>query len=306
MTRAFCVCVPARNEAERLPRLLDALAAQEIEGIVPVSICVNNSDDDSHSVLERSAARHAGRLRLIVEHVALEGVEATVGVAPAAIARPRATLLGDPVATLISTDADCRPPSGWIGATLAAMADERTIVGGRLVIDDAEPLPPAVTAIRARWDRYWAQVRAIEDAIDPRAWDPPPRHGDHTGASIALSVALYEAAGGVPPLARGEDTALVAAAIAAGGRLVHPASVWTRVSPRREGRAPGGMALDIDRSHALADADLSPLAPALTHWRARALWRAARRAAGLDDAAIVAAEAALPAMPSDLALPDAG
>lgn len=33
----FCVCVPARNEEERLPRLLEALAAQDIEGAIQVA-----------------------------------------------------------------------------------------------------------------------------------------------------------------------------------------------------------------------------------------------------------------------------
>ena len=43
----FCVCVPARDEADRLPILLDALARQDVEGPIRVSILINNTVDDS-------------------------------------------------------------------------------------------------------------------------------------------------------------------------------------------------------------------------------------------------------------------
>ena len=55
----FCVCVPARNESARLPVLLDALAAQTIDGRISVAVCINNSDDDSVAVVEQHACRHA-------------------------------------------------------------------------------------------------------------------------------------------------------------------------------------------------------------------------------------------------------
>ncbi|MEG8054478.1 hypothetical protein QP185_16895 [Sphingomonas aerolata] len=105
-------------------------------------------------------------------------------------------------------------------------------------------------AMQVKLDRYWACVRAIEDDIDPCRRDPAPRHGDHTGASLAILALLYRAAGGVPAIPAGEDRALVEAAVAAGGRLGHPMSVWTRVSARTIGRATGGMA---DHMQALSD-----------------------------------------------------
>ncbi|WP_231635591.1 hypothetical protein [Novosphingobium sp. ST904] len=41
----ICVCVPARNEAGRLPTLLAALAAQTWQRAIPVAIAVNNTND---------------------------------------------------------------------------------------------------------------------------------------------------------------------------------------------------------------------------------------------------------------------
>ena len=63
----FCICVPARNESARLPVLLDALAAQTINGRIPVALCINNSDDDSVAVVEQVARHHAQRLDIMVD-----------------------------------------------------------------------------------------------------------------------------------------------------------------------------------------------------------------------------------------------
>ncbi len=299
---SFCVCVPARNEAVRLPILLDALAAQTVAGCISVAICINNSDDDSLTIAETVAARHRGRLDILAERCIFTQTLAHAGSARGyAMAMGHARLGGTGV--LISTDADCRPPPSWIAANLAAIVAGADIVGGQILLDDAEPIDPAVVAVRARFDHYWAMVRAIEDAIDPAPHDPPPRHGDHTGASIAIDAALFQAIGGVRPIASGEDRMLVVDAVAAGGRLVHPPSVWTRVSARTVGRAEGGMAVAMtDLAATLADGTV-PRVPAFDHWRARAQWRHAERAAH-GVAAMLAKEATLPPMPADMALPE--
>ena len=301
MTPSFCVCVPARNEAVRLPILLDAVAAQTVDGCIPVAVCINNSDDHSLAVAHDAAVRYRGRLAIRAESCIFAPALAHAG-----SARGHAMAMGaawlDGTGILISTDADCRPPAGWIAANLSAIAAGADIVGGQIVLDDAEPIDPAIAALRARFDRYWAAVRAIEDAIDPAPHDPPPRHGDHTGASIAIDAALFEAIGGVRPIASGEDRMMVIDAVAAGGRLVHPPSVWTRVSARTDGRAEGGMAVAMtDLAATLAEGS-APLVPAFDHWRARAHWRRAERAA-YGVATMLAHEAALPPMPADMALP---
>ncbi len=298
MTARFCVCIPARNEATRLPVLLDALAAQTVEGRVPAAICVNNSDDDTVAML---AAMRDARLDLHVVERRFAPAEAHAGSARRCAMEQGAALLGDDDGILISTDADCRPPRGWIAAILAETSGDR-IVGGRIVIDEAEALPDAAHRLRSRWDRYWQAVRAIEDAADPRSVEAPDRHGDHTGASLAMRVGLYRAAGGVPPIALGEDRALVENAILAGGRLVHPTSVWTHVSPRTDGRAAGGMAADMARLAEDAAAGREPLVPSFAQWEERARWRAQRRHVD-GDGGVVLAERTLPPMPHDMPLP---
>jgi hypothetical protein len=299
----LCVCVPARNEAGRLPTLLSALAEQTWPLPIPVSIAVNNSDDESLEVIKRAQARYSGRLAIDLHCVTFCPELAHAGSARRLAMDAGLELLPDRQrGALVSTDADTRPPPEWLENIAAAFARGADIVGGRIEIEEAEPLPENVQPLREAWDVYWQQVRAIEDMIDPLPWDPSPRHGDHTGASLAMRAALHIACGRVPLLPTGEDRALVTAAVACGGRLAHPADVFTYVSPRRDGRAAGGMALAMQDLFDLASKGERPSAPDLEHWRERANWRRALRAQEGGQALIAEAEPQLPPMPHDMLL----
>lgn len=298
----FCVCVPARDEADRLPILLDALARQDVDGPIRVSILINNTVDDSVAAVARAQAAWGERLHLAVACHDIPPERAHAGTARRLAMEAGLARIDPDRGVLISTDADTRPPSDWISAMLRAIDAGLDIVGGRIVVDDAEPLAADMNAMQVKLDRYWACVRAIEDDIDPCRWDPAPRHGDHTGASLAILAPLYRAAGGVPAIPAGEDRALVEAAVAAGGRLGHPMSVWTRVSARTIGRATGGMA---DHMQALSDrvARGEPtLLPSFDQWRARAAWRRMRRDQPGGDAGVARDEPLLPPMRCDMPL----
>jgi hypothetical protein len=299
----LCVCVPARDEAERFPVLLDALAGQTWPAPIMVAIAVNNTSDDSLAVIEAAGRRHAGRLVLHVREATFAPEKAHAGSARRLAMDSGLDLLSAlNHGVLVSTDADTRPPPEWLTNIARALARGADIVGGRIEIEESEPLPAEVRRLRAAWDRYWHDVRATEDAIDPLPWDPAPRHGDHTGASLAITTALYRACGGVPLLRTGEDRALVNAALALGGRLSHPTDVFTRVSPRRDGRAEGGMALAMQDLFDMAARGECPRAPAFDHWRARAAWRRNLRARPDGQALIAREEPLLDPMPHDMEL----
>lgn len=300
---ALCVCVPARNEADRLPVLLDALAAQDWPNPVPVVVGINNTTDDSLAVIEDARLRHARRLDLHVVQADFPPELAHAGSARRLAMEAGVTLLPQAGGgALVSTDADTRPPHGWLRAIAQAFDKGADVVGGRIDIDPAEPLPATVRQLRDAWDKYWSAVRAVEDAIDPQPWDPAPRHGDHTGASLAIRVDVYRACGGVPLIPTGEDRALVIAALATGARLVHPADVYTYVSPRLQGRAEGGMAMAMQDLFGVATSGTVPMAPSLEHWRARASWRRALRTQPDGHVLIARQEPLLPPMPHDMAL----
>ncbi len=302
MTHKACVCVPARNEAEHIGRLIEALAQQTTQIPFAVAICVNNSSDTTRSAAVGATLRFRAPFLLEIIQRDFEPDLAHAGSARRAAMDLGAEIVGSG-GLLISTDADCRPPPDWVHANLAHFMPDR-IIGGRIQLDELEAAKaPAIFALRGRFDAYWRAVRAIEDAIDPVEWDMPPRHGDHTGASLALSADLYLRAGGVPLLPTGEDRALVEAAIEAGGKLIHPNAVWTRASSRTVGRADGGMAADMQRWIDCAASGAIPSVPALSHWEKRARWRL-RAKRNMSAAARVEAERALPPMPCDMPLPE--
>ena len=300
MKPPVCVCIPARDEAEHIGRLIEALAQQTVQTFA-VAICVNNSSDATHAKAVEATLRYNAGFTLHIVQRVFEPELAHAGSARHAAMDMGAGLL-TPDGLLLSTDADCRPPADWIEANLTHFSPER-IIGGRIELDELETdMAPAIFMLRRRFDAYWQAVRAIEDMIDPVAWDMPPRHGDHTGASLALSVGLYRRAGGVPLLPIGEDRALVEAAIKAGGQLIHPNAVWTRASSRTAGRANGGMAADMQRWIDCAASDDVPMVPAFSLWEERVRWRLRTRVE-IGVAACLEAERALPPMPCDIPLP---
>ncbi|PZU07152.1 MAG: glycosyl transferase family 2 [Sphingobium sp.] len=302
-TSEFVVCVPSRNEAERLPILLRSLAEQDCEAPVHVQICVNNSHDGSVDRVCTAAQKHADRLVIHLDEIDFPPETANAGTA-----RRRAMGLGLhrlsclDTGVLLTTDADARLPSHWISANLAAISRGADLVGGRILLDRSEAVPQHVVRLRAMLDSYWEEVREIEDTIDPLPHDPPPRHGDHTGASLAIRAATYIAAGGVPPIETGEDRALVSSALATGAHLAHPMDVWVEVSARTVGRAVGGMADYLRRLQ--AGPDDGPYLPPLEAWRDLAEWRCALRQEQDGDRRIAVEERLRPPMPETLRLRD--
>ncbi|MBP0495842.1 glycosyltransferase [Pararoseomonas indoligenes] len=293
MSPALVVCIPARNEAERLPRLLRALAAQEGPAPLRVLVLANNCTDGTAEAARREAAPS---LELRVEEAVLPPDRSHAGGARGLAMGRGAAWLREAGATdgvLLSTDADSEPPPHWVAANLAAIAAGAEAVGGaiRIAPEPGAAVPDWLQAAQARVARYWEAVRALAHAIDPLPYDPPPRHGDHTGASLAVTLAAFEAAGGVPAIPTGEDNALVTAIERNGGRLRHPPDVWIAVSAREDGRATGGMAGEVRRWREMAESGAPHLLPDAAFWQAlfmrnRALrdsWpRADARIAGAD------------------------
>ena len=308
------VCIPARDEEERLPALLASLAAQDgfgPEAQLGIVVLANGCSDATASRAQAFAAERLA-IRVIEAHFA--PTEAHVGTARRrALDEGAAWLEAEGLADgiLLSTDADATLPPNWAQANVAALA-KAEIVGGALVIAADEA--PGLAALHEAVARYWRAVRAIEDQLDPPAHDPAPRHGDHTGASLALRVSTYRDVGGLPALPRGEDNALVTRIVQAGGRLRHDPAIHVAVSDRTTGRASDGMATDMARRLAVMRGEDAYRLPHPDHWRdfvgrraaLRAAWHrgpdaalAALRENGLDADAIAAVDIAT--CPNDIA-----
>ncbi|GBQ79876.1 glycosyltransferase [Gluconacetobacter johannae DSM 13595] len=270
------VAVPVRDEEARIGPCLLALAAQG--GATPdhVVLLVNNTTDGTVARVRDMAP--ALPFALTVACRVYPDAQAHAGTArreAMEIAAARAGAGG----ILLTTDADGRVAPDWIGRTLSALAAGAQAVCGRARIDPMEAL--AIPAHLHRDDdrevAYATVLDRIHDLADPDPFDPWPRHTEHSGASIAVTVAAWARAGGVPALPIAEDRAFIAALRRVDTPIRHAADVRVTVSGRILGRARGGMADTIarrmERQDAVLDDSLEPAGDCLRRARARAWLR---------------------------------
>jgi hypothetical protein len=285
------VAVPAKNEADRLPNLLAALAAQTWLATsnrpLDVVVVLNNCADLSAEVLAAAAHRYSS-LHVDVMNVQLPPKQAHVGSARR-LAMDRARAIGGPRSVLLSTDADAVPAEDWIAASVRALQAGADVVGGHIIGDKSEEalLGPAFLRRAAHHLQYAELVDLLTSVIDPIAHDPWPRHSDHTGASIAIRADVYSAIGGIPALPFREDVALVSRAVAAGFRLRHPLDVQVGVSARLQGRARGGMADALKAWLSEAAQGLPHLVESPTSVLFRLIQRRQRRSSRMPPGALI-------------------
>ena len=230
------VCVPVRDEAAGLPRLISAF--QQQTGICPrsVTFCffLDGCRDESAAILRRAAGVLEGKVHLEFSPPA----PPSAGRARRAACRAGLSVAPD-ARFLLTTDADTVPASDWIARTLDGLA-QADVVAGHILRDHAEGSP-----LRLRQETYLARLHRLRRHLDPLPYDPLPSHPSLGGASLGFRRETYDALGGFPPLASGEDQALVAAARREGWRVRHDAAVRVVTSGRTAGRAPGGLAAEL-------------------------------------------------------------
>jgi hypothetical protein len=271
------VAIPVKDEAERLPACLDALARQTGTRLPAVLLLLNNCTDDSANVARRFDA--GSNLAVHVEEIHLPPGQAGAGVARG-LAMERAACLVDPTGVLLTTDADSMVPQDWVAANLRALWTVDA-VAGRAVIsaEESRLIPQRLHDDDARECAYAALLDEATSLLDPDAFDPWPRHTEESGASIAVRLDAYRRAGGIPPVRLGEDREFFNALRAIDARIRHAPEIAVTVSGRIVGRAEGGMADTIRRRLVQPDPHIDDrLEPAVTAVR-RARLRAITRKA---------------------------
>ena len=270
------VAIPAHNEADWIARCLEALD-QRLDGAgVNVVLLVNNSTDATAAIARGLQPALSFALN-VVEHD-FPSKQQTAGQARRLAMEIAANTL-PPNGVLLSTDADGQVAPDWLAANLAHIRQGADAVAGRAVLDpaDAAVIPAILHEDDARECAYAALLDEIDHLLDPDPADSWPRHTEHSGASICVTLGAFRRAGGVPPIAVGEDRAFFAALRRADARIRHAPDVYVTVSGRIDGRAVGGMADTIRRRLVTPDAFLDDaLEPAANRVR-RARLRAGVR-----------------------------
>ncbi len=288
--------IPVRNEARRLPATLRALAAQvELDGSrfdprrFEVIVLANNCTDSSADAVRRFAARHPG--------LAIHAVEARFPRPVSHVGHARACLMNHACERLArtagadgviaSTDGDTQVAPDWLAATLAEIASGAEAVGGRIVTGDDTVLPPALRRLARRDETYQRLRVRLEHALDPDHADPWPRHHQHFGASLAVTVRAYQRVGGLPPEPFLEDEALYQALRRHDLNVRHSTSVTVVTSSRRAGRVAVGLSWQLREwaARAAANEDARVADPArwadtiVLRRRLRRCWNVARHRA---------------------------
>ncbi|MFG3081990.1 glycosyltransferase [Streptomyces parvulus] len=220
MSTRVTVVVPAHDEETLLPGALAAVTAAarhpDLAGIPVRTVVVADACRDRTAVLARAAGatvlttdcRNAGAARHAGVRHALDNWGGN---------------LDDH--WIATTDADSTVPPGWLAHQLAQAEAGWDAVVGTVTLPPASPLA--------------ARHRALYEATRPAggvAWHHPHVHG----ANLGVAAAAYVDAGGFPPLATGEDRALVAALELRGHRVLRSAHVPVLTSARLDARAPDG------------------------------------------------------------------
>lgn len=288
MAERVVVAIPARDEAERIPACLMGLN-QQIRPPDVVVLLLNNCTDQSAEIAKAMAPDL--RFRLNVETRLLPAERANAGWARHLAMRIAAEHAG-PDGILLSTDADSIAAPDWVSRNLASLHKGADVVCGRAVIDPAEAdlIPAHLHHDDALECRLIALLDDIAWMLDPEPHDPPPRHTEASGASIAVSARAYHRVGGIPTIPAGEDRAFVRTLWMRDAAVRHDPAVWVTVSGRIEGRAAGGMADAIRRRIArqdeFTDEQVEPADDAFRRYSLRA--RARRAWTGAVDRTLAA------------------
>ena len=278
----FVVAIPVRDEEERLPACLRALAQQRdrlgrpiLPALVRIVVFANNCTDQSASLARWFGETSSLDVRVV--EVSFPPSTAHAGNARrAAMDIAEAWLVegGERDGVILTTDADSQVAPNWIAANLAAFEAGADAVLGRIDLDgEGELLPAALHRRGELEDAYERLLTELSWLLDPLEHDPWPHHATISGASLGITRTAYCRVGRLPRVALGEDKALIALLARQDARIRYSPTIQVITSGRTNGRAPGGvadtLAIRSKEPEAFCDDALEPFRTAF----ARALWR---------------------------------
>ena len=278
----FVVAIPVRDEEERIPACLRALARQRNRlgrpippRLVRVVIFANNCMDQSASVVRSLAECWSLTIRVVEARLPPEAAHAGAA-RRAAMDLAEAWLMegGERAGVILTTDADSQVAPNWIATNLAAFEAGADAVLGRIDLDDeGKLLPHALHRRGALEDAYEGLLTELSWLLDPLEHNPWPHHATLSGASLGITRDAYCRVGRMPRVPLGEDKALIALLADHDARIRYCPAVHVITSGRTQGRAPGGvadtLAIRSREPEAFCDDALEPFRTAF----ARAAWR---------------------------------
>jgi GT2 family glycosyltransferase len=156
------------------------------------------------------------------------------------VACDRLHAVGRPHALISSTDADTVVAPDWLSAQLAAADRGARAIGGRIELADDGTVPKALL----EWHLARGDSRHRKLLSEP-APSGRTEHWQFSGASMALTAAVYRKVGGLEPKDVLEDEQLERVLRNHGVPIERLLSVRVATSARLVGRAGRGLARDL-------------------------------------------------------------
>jgi glucosyl-3-phosphoglycerate synthase len=244
----ICVVVPARNEEEFVGSCLRALAEQEgvsyeeYEILLVLDGCTDGTEARAREV---GASYPSLRLHLLDGPGKGSGHARCVGMEDAC---DRLHAVGRPHALISSTDADTVVGPDWVAVQLAATERGARAIGGRIELADDGTVPKALL----EWHLARGDLRHKRLLSEP-APSGRTEHWQFSGASMALTAAVYRKVGGMEPRHALEDEQLEHALRRHGVPIERLLSVRVATSARLVGRAKQGLARDLSAAAGVLD-----------------------------------------------------
>jgi glycosyltransferase involved in cell wall biosynthesis len=181
------VAIPVKDEEERLPACLHALAQQRDRlgqsippTLVRIVVFANNCSDRSASLARKLGAGLSLHIR--VAEARLPPAVAHAGSARRAVmdlAEAWLVEAGDKDGVILTTDADSQVAPNWIAENLAAFAAGAEAVLGRIDLDEEGAYLPEALHRRGEledtYEKLLTELSWLLDPLDHNPW-PPPRY----------------------------------------------------------------------------------------------------------------------------------
>lgn len=237
MIAAVAVVVPARDEQRLLGACLDSVnRAAHHPALAGLPVTVVVVADDCRDRTAPIARRHGAHVVEVMCSCA--GAARALGTARALeLARAGSATAAERM-WLAHTDADSEVPESWLADQIDHERSGSHATVGRVRVEEWSG---HTAATAARFARDYELPRRSA-AMSPQAVGRRPgrRHRHVHGANLGVRADAYLAVGGFPPLAVGEDHALVTALEGAGYHVTATCDARVTTSARRDPRAPGG------------------------------------------------------------------
>jgi glycosyltransferase involved in cell wall biosynthesis len=204
---AFVIAIPVKDEEERLPACLLALAGQrDLFGrlipprLIRVVLFANNCTDQSASVAGRLGENLSLDVRVVEARLPTEAAHAgTARRAAMDIAEAWLEGEGETDGVILTTDADSQAAPNWVATNLAAFNAGADAVLGRIDLDDEGKLLPDTLHRRgALEDAYEKALTELSALLDPLEYNPWPHHATIQARVSASLASPIEASAGVP------------------------------------------------------------------------------------------------------------